>query len=457
VTPAQDSFRPLLSCEVELTRAGNKPGALGKILTAFDEHKVDLTHVESKFHSFAHDGLVFLIDFRGRLTDAHVQAALQEVKRVPGTSRVELTDAKSVPWFPANPRELDLCVVDTIGGDSGLIDEDHPGFQDEDYKKRRQQIAEQAASFRSGDRIPRTEYTEEEIRVWNAVYERLTVLHQRYACAEYNDVFPELAREAGYGPKQIPQLGDISSYCESKTGFKLRPVCGLLSARDFLNALAFRTFCSTQYIRHGGNPFYTPEPDICHELIGHVPLLADPDFADFTQRVGLASLGASDEEIVKLASIYWFTVEFGLVREKDGVKAMGAGILSSFGELEWAAAESPSEECRQTGGIARDYPNLLKPKILPFEPKDAAVQPYPITTMQPLFFCGDSMADVKEKLSSYCDSMERSFHPVYDPFTQTIQPTRHILRQERSSTAGMQAEKQKEYFDNLKAAKEAGE
>ncbi|CAD7967821.1 unnamed protein product [Amoebophrya sp. A25] len=447
-----DGFRPLVACEIELTRGGNKPGALGGILAAFEKHKVDLTHVESKLHSFAHDGLVFLADFKGRVSDPHVEAALNEVSKV--SARVEVIGPKYVPWFPGNMRELDQCVVDTIGGGEGLIAADHPGFKDEVYKKRRLEIAAQATSYRYGEKIPHTEYTEEEVKVWNAVYERLTTLHREFACDEYNTVFPELAQEAGYGPRQIPQLGDISEYCKSKTGFQLRPVAGLLSARDFLNALAFRTFCSTQYIRHGGNPFYTPEPDICHELIGHVPLLADPDFADFTQRVGLASLGASDEEIVKLASIYWFTVEFGLVRGQDGkVKAMGAGILSSFGEMEWAAAEKPSEECRISGGIARDYPDLMNPKVVDFDPRAAAVQPYPITTYQPIFFCGDSVESVKEKISTYCDGMERSFHPVYDTITQSVQPSRHIRRLRRSSTADMQAQKQKEYFAKLAESK----
>lgn len=454
--------RPKTRISCYIARFHNKPGVAAAILQTMADRHFQLTHMESKLFNYSFDGATIEFDVDGvTASNPRLQEALDLVRSL--GVQAEVRPPLEVPWFPCSRKDLDRCVEETIGaGSGGLVNPDHPGFNDREYIRRREEIAEVANSFREGDgRLPTIRYTDEEIRVWGAVYDRLEECHGRWACAEFKEVLPELKAEAGYGSRQIPQLNDISEYLQSKTGFRLRPVCGLLSARDFLNALAFRTFCSTQYIRHGGNPFYTPEPDSCHELIGHVPLLADPHFAEFTQKVGLASLGASDEAIVRLANIYWFTVEFGLVRSPEpaasrgpddsGVRVMGAGILSSFGEMEWSAAPAPSAECREMGGIARDYPALTRPELRNFDPSAAAEQPYPITTYQPLYFVGESLRDMKEKISDYCDTIERKFYPVYDPITGIVNPSRHVTRLPRTSTADVQAAKQKAYFDSLQS------
>uniref|UniRef100_A0A183C039 phenylalanine 4-monooxygenase n=1 Tax=Globodera pallida TaxID=36090 RepID=A0A183C039_GLOPA len=226
-------------------------------------------------------------------------------------------------------------------------------------------------------------------------------LYPSHACREFNYIFPLLQQNCGYGPDQIPQLQDVSDFLKDCTGFTLRPVAGLLSSRDFLAGLAFRVFHSTQYIRHSSKPHYTPEPDICHELLGHCPLYADPDFAQFSQEIGLASLGASDELVEKLATLYWFTVEFGICIQNGAKKAYGAGLLSSFGELEYALSGQP--------------------ELASFDPPQTCQTKYPITSYQPKYFVAESFADAKNKLTAWTQSTARQFQVSYNPYTRRLE------------------------------------
>mmetsp|Transcript_2790 Transcript_2790/g.7494 ORF Transcript_2790/g.7494 Transcript_2790/m.7494 type:complete len:156 (-) Transcript_2790:275-742(-) len=151
-------------------------------------------------------------------------------------------------------------------------------------------------------------------------------------------------------------------------------------------------------------------------------MFANKDFCDFSQEIGLASLGASDEDIVKLARCYWFSVEFGLCREfdaqtgEDRMKAYGAGLLSSFGELEHAVGENGDDEA--------------KPQIESWDPSRAAMQEFPITTYQPLYFVADSLSDAKIKMRKHCEGLPRPFFAQYNPHTQTVIIDRQIKRME---------------------------
>jgi phenylalanine-4-hydroxylase len=133
----------------------------------------------------------------------------------------------------------------------------------------------------------------------------------------------------------VPQLREVDERVRALTGFRIRPVAGLVPPRDFYASLAEQTFLSTQYIRHHSAPFYTPEPDVVHEIIGHANMLASSAFASLYKKAGQASLRATAADAMGFFSrVFWFTLEFGVVRESGETKAYGAGLLSSYGELE---------------------------------------------------------------------------------------------------------------------------
>lgn len=314
-----------------------------------------------------------------------------------------------MPWFPTQLYDFDHVGKTLLSEADGIQMTDHPGFNDAEYKQRRDSIVQLALDYNLGDKsIPTVKYTEEEQKTWTYCFGKLKRLYEKGACTPYNTALEKMQKNCGFSETNIPQLEDISAYLKEQTGWRVRPVGGLLTQREFLNSLAFRIFHSTQYIRHPSEPLYTPEPDIIHELMGHVPMFANQDFADFSQMIGLASLGCSDVDLPKLGTLYWFTVEFGLCMEDNKRKAYGAGILSSVGEMEFAMSD--------------------KPEILPLDCYNIAenYQDFPISSVQPTYFVAESFVDMKAKLVDYCENLSRPFNVSFDNETLSVDVDRRI-------------------------------
>lgn len=380
-------------------------GALAETLNIFKERNISLFHIESRPSKIEKGCYEILIEFAEKFEKVKIEEIINLIKQKTKTIHVYdfnsqiKQNKESFPWFPVKKIDIDQFANRVLN--CGVeLNADHPGFKDEQYRKRRKIFADIAANFKHNDEIPRIEYTKQEIETWRTVYNELTKLYPTHACKEFNYIFPLLQQNCGYGPDNIPQLQDVSDFLKSCTGFTLRPVAGLLSSRDFLAGLAFRVFHSTQYIRHHNVPNYTPEPDICHELLGHAPLFADRSFAEFSQEIGLASLGASDEMIEKLATLYWFTVEYGICIQSGKKKAFGAGLLSSFGELQYCLTNEP--------------------EIIFFEPSIAAITKFPITTFQPKYFVAESFEEAKIKLTTWASTIPKPFQVRYNPYTERV-------------------------------------
>ncbi len=206
-------------------------------------------------------------------------------------------------------------------------------------------------------------YSPEEQDVWRTLYARMETLLPASAAEEFITGLRTLDLERD----RIPALADVSRKLERATGWRIARTPGLLDAHDFFSHLANRIFPSTDYIRARSELDYTPAPDCFHDIFGHTPMIVHPRFADFYQKIGQAALACKDAATEEgLTRIYWFTVEFGLIRNPAGLRIYGNGIISSYGETRHCLTDKTTK--------------------IPYTPERLAAQPYDIWHFQdPLF------------------------------------------------------------------------
>lgn len=173
-------------------------------------------------------------------------------------------------------------------------------------------------------------YTPEQHAVWQELVGRRMPQLADHACVEYLEGFDLI----GLRPDLLPNLSDVSSRLASRTGWSSTPVSGFLPADAFFEMLSNRMFPTTTWLRTRESMDYTPEPDIFHDVFGHVPMHAHPVFADFLEHYGKVCASVIDrpEALERLGRLFWFTVEFGVIRQRGEIKVYGSGLISSHGE-----------------------------------------------------------------------------------------------------------------------------
>ena len=221
----------------------------------------------------------------------------------------------------ANPPDPDVLELEPV----------HPGIGDEAYVARRRDLFALCREHRLGSLGPPViDYTPEEQRIWREVSPKLDHLHQRHA----SRIYLEAKRDLGISTAEIPQLRTLSGQLQRMSGMHLVPAEGPIAYRIFYAYIAERGFPCTQFIRHGSKPEFTPEPDMIHDCLGHIPPLVNHDYAGLLTSIGRAAArAASGDHVLALKRLSWFSIEFGLIEEAGETRIFGAGILSSTGEM----------------------------------------------------------------------------------------------------------------------------
>jgi phenylalanine-4-hydroxylase len=229
-----------------------------------------------------------------------------------------------------------------------------------------------------------TVYTEENHLAWATLCRRRMEALPGTACQEFLRGLELLDLDL----QRVPRLGDINARLAPLTGFQAVAVPGYVPARDFFDCLAKRLFPTTITVRPLEKLDYLPEPDIFHDVFGHVPLHTNPYLADFLQRFGQAGLAAeTEEELTGLSRLFWFTVEFGLIREAGQIRLFGSGLMSSVGESAHALGDAVER---------RD-----------FDLEAVMNQPFEIDHYQPLLFVIDSFEQLYHVMDGRARELER--------------------------------------------------
>lgn len=224
-------------------------------------------------------------------------------------------------------------------------------------------------------------YTAEEDAVWGELFTR----QMRFLEGRMTTAFLQGVGKLGLGAQSVPQVKMVNARLHELTGAGAVGVPAIIPPAQFFDLLSHRTFPVATFLRRREDIDYIEEPDIFHEVFGHCPLLTDPDYAAFIERFGRVAAALGKPYSWRMFRLFWFTVEFGMIRTAEGLRGYGAGIASS-----------PSEAAHATGG---------KAEMLPFDLMTVLRTPYRIDIVQPVYFVIDSFSQLTDALSADVGAM----------------------------------------------------
>ncbi|WP_420548918.1 phenylalanine 4-monooxygenase [Curvivirga sp.] len=241
-------------------------------------------------------------------------------------------------------------------------------------------------------------YSAEEDAVWHDLYKRQVDLLPNRVSHEFLDGLDKL----GLTQDKVPQLRDVNARLAECSGFGVEAVPALITPTTFFTLLANRKFPIATFIRRREDFDYLEEPDIFHEIFGHCPLLTHPVYADFLEKFGKTALSFDKSYVWRMQKLFWFTVEFGLIKTHEGPRVYGAGIASSPGETVYAVESREPER--------RDFDLLSIFRT-----------PYRIDIFQPIYYCIEDfnqlLAVLDQDLQAIMDEAKRlgAFEPTFPP------------------------------------------
>lgn len=242
------------------------------------------------------------------------------------------------------------------------------------------------------------DWTPDENQTWNTLIDRQTDIVKTRACPQFIEGLDRI----GFSRNRVPQHTEINRRLADFTGWEVEVVPALIPAKEFFTLLANKKFPAASFIRIPEELDYIQEPDIFHEFYGHVPLLTFPDYADFMEEFGKLALSVSPKDRRRLFRVFWFTIEFGLLKTKDGIRAYGGGMLSSIHETVYSVESEIAVR-------------------KPFDALDALRTPYRIDIPQPLYYVLNDFNDLFKILDQdLIGLMEKSkemgdFAPLFEP------------------------------------------